>query len=188
MYTEAVRLVGFFGGSFDPPHNGHLMLGKSVTDEYPDLELLLVPSAVHPFGKNMAPFEHRLEMCRILSHEIGHTEVSDIEARLEGDGRTIDTVRELKSRNSSWELRLVIGQDVYAERDLWYMFDEVSALAPPIVVGRENAPEVDVKMLDTIPDISSTEVRHRLKMGISVEDIVPLSIARYIYENNLYGE
>jgi len=179
--------VGVFGGSFDPPHLGHLMMARSVLEHHPDMRLLVVPCFIHPFAKSMESFEHRVEMCRLMTEELARTEVSGIESQTDSGGRTLNTLKELKKRNSSWNLRLVIGQDVYAQRDLWYRFDEIERIAPPLVVGRRNAPEVEVELLDEIPDISSTEVRDRLMRGESADELLLESVAMYIRTHGLYS-
>jgi len=179
--------VGVFGGSFDPPHRGHLMLASSVLGHYPDMRLLMVPCFIHPFGKSMESFEHRFEMCRIMAGELERTEVSRIESQVDSGGHTLNMLNELKKRNTSWNLRLVIGQDVYAQRDLWYRFDEIERIAPVIVVGRQNAPGVDVELLDEIPDISSTGARDRLRWGESADDLLLEPVAGYIRTHGLYS-
>ncbi len=184
--SKGGRIFGVFGGSFDPPHLGHLLAGAMVLACHPELELLFVPSARHPLGKAMTPFAHRFAMCRRLSALLPGSHASRIEEKIGGMGRTLDTLHALKTWAPSAKLRLVIGQDVYAERHLWHRFDEVCRLAPPIVVGRLGAAEVDVPVTPPIPDVSSTEIRDRLGQGLPVDHLVPASILAYIERHGLY--
>jgi len=180
------EVIGFFGGSFDPPHLGHLLAGAMVLAVHPDMRLLLVPSVVHPLGKGLSPFEHRYAMCRRLADLLPGSHVSRVEDRIGGRGRTLETLHALKTWKPSAHFRLVIGQDVYAERRLWHRFDEVCRLAPPIVVGRLGAPEVDVEVTPPIPDVSSTDIRDRIRKGLAVDHLVPASILAYIEKHGLY--
>src|SRR2546430_4459271 len=96
--------IALFGGSFDPPHVGHLLAATYVLATEPVGELWLVPVHQHPFGKKLAaPFEHRVELCEALIADAGlrRARVSRVEAELGGEGRTVDLLEHLRDRKST---------------------------------------------------------------------------------------
>jgi nicotinate-nucleotide adenylyltransferase len=177
--------LAVFGGSFNPPHVAHQMACLVVLETQTVDRILMVPTYRHPFGKSLAPFTDRVEMCRSAVALFGGlVEVSTIESELgEEENRTYHTLRALAAREPGAQLRLVVGTDVLAERDSWYRWDDVVAMAPLIVVGREGA---GTGHAFSLPDISSTEVRARLARGDSADPLVPRSVLDYIAERGLY--
>lgn len=183
---DGTKIV-LFGGSFNPPHVAHLLAGAFLLATR-DCALWLMPCARHPFGKRLAPFSDRTEMCRLLATDLGpRASVCTIEAELEGDGRTIDTVRELLRRFPGYRFRLALGADVLHERHQWKEWDELVRLASPIFFGREGyEPPAGFEVEITLPRISSTEIRRRLAAGEPVDRLVPRNVLRYIRERGLY--
>jgi len=181
------RRIAVFGGSFNPPHVGHVLIASYVLATEPIDVLFVVPTFRHPFGKALAPFEARLDMCRLaLDHE-GRVEISSLEQELGGDSYTVRTLEALREREPDASLALCVGADVLAERHLWHRADEVDRLARRIVIGRQgydNPAEASPPM----PAISSTEIRRRLAAGQDVARLVPLTVAAYIAEHSLYRE
>jgi nicotinate-nucleotide adenylyltransferase len=179
--------VALFGGSFNPPHLGHQALGLMVLEACPVDELWLVPTFRHVFDKELAPFEHRVAMCRRLIAPLGsRARVCEVEAELAAErSRTLDTLEELGRRHPGIELRLVIGADILQERHRWHRWDQVVALAPPLVFQRHGFPGGD---LPAPPEVSSTEIRRRLAAGESALPLVPRSVMDYIAAQGLYGD
>ncbi len=132
--------VALFGGSFNPPHLGHLGVCRHVLRVHPG-ELWLMPAFAHPFGKALAPFVDRVAMCeRMLAdlddsqhraHVVTHEQ--DVPG---GTGRTIDTLRYLHRLFPEHTFRVVLGADLYEERTHWKDFHEVERLAPPLWIPR----------------------------------------------------
>lgn len=183
--------IGLYGGSFDPPHVGHLLLGHYVLATAPVDQLLLVPVFVHAFGKGSVSFEHRLAMAGLLADLLGDRAASsDVEARLGAPSRTIRTLRALQEIHPQDSFRLIIGQDVLSERHKWQAWDEITRLAPPIIVGRQGAePPTQSEALELqLPDVSSTEVRRRLAGGEDASKLLPRVISAYIKAEGLYPE
>jgi nicotinate-nucleotide adenylyltransferase len=183
------REVALFGGSFNPPHLAHQMACLVVLETESVGELWMIPTFHHPFGKSLAAFDDRLEMCRRAARVFGERVlVSDIERELGGaESRTYDTVVELRRRHPGTRFRLVIGEDILAERDAWHRWDDVVALAPPIVLGRAGtaaAPGSAARL--ELPDVSSTEVRERLARGENAVPLVPRAVMDYIAGRGLY--
>ncbi len=177
--------IALFGGSFNPPHLAHQMACLAVLETERVDRILMVPTWKHAFGKELAPYEDRVEMCRIAAALFGGlVEVSTIESELgEGESRTYHTLRALAAREPGASFRLLVGADVLGDKASWHRWDDVVAMAPLIVVGREG---VGGDQAFQLPAISSTEVRARLARGESVDPLVPRSVLDYIAGRGLY--
>jgi nicotinate-nucleotide adenylyltransferase len=152
--------VAFFGGSFDPPHVGHLLSAVYALALGFD-KVLVVPVYEHAFGKRMAPFDARVALCRACFRGIDGVEVSELEALLERPSYTVRTLEHLAKAHPDWELRTLVGSDVLAETHAWHEFDRVEKLAPLFVLPRLGH---EVKGLGpaVLPEVSSSEVRRLL--------------------------
>jgi nicotinate-nucleotide adenylyltransferase len=177
--------VAFFGGSFNPPHVAHQLVALYVLETAAVDELWIVPCSKHPFDKALAPFEHRLRMCEMAAAALGpRARVSDIEARLGGESRTLLTLRALAAERPDCEFHLVIGADIEPELPSWYGASELVRSFPRIVVGRTG---FDGGSLLAMPAVSSTEVRTLLAQGRSVAGLVPRSVEAYLRQHRLYA-
>lgn len=183
----ATPTIALFGGAFDPPHIGHLLVSAYVIANEEVDQLWLMPAFRHAFEKEMSPFPHRLEMCLLLARLFrkGVTATS-VESELEGKGYTIDTLRHLQTRYPSHRFRLVIGTDILGETEAWKDFDEIERLAPPIVIARAGFPHPRAAEKPEMPDVSSTEVRRRLRAGEEIAHLVPRTVRAYIQAAGLY--
>ncbi|MGH7437367.1 MAG: nicotinate-nicotinamide nucleotide adenylyltransferase, partial [Polyangiaceae bacterium] len=137
--TATPATVGFFGGSFNPPHVAHVLACTLLLSVEGVDRVLVVPTYQHPFAKALAPFDDRVRMCELAMGWIPGVEVSRVEEALGGESRTLRTIEHLVSAHPGWNLRLVIGADVLAEAPRWYAFDGIAKMAPPIVLGRTGA-------------------------------------------------
>jgi nicotinate-nucleotide adenylyltransferase len=179
--------VALFGGSFNPPHLGHQLLAMSVLETRPIDELWFVPCFKHPFEKSLAPFAHRLAMCRLAATPLGpRVQVSTIEEQLGGESRTLLTVKALQASHPGTEFQLVIGADLQDEVSTWYGAEELRRLVSFIVIGRAGYPSPGgVEM----PAVSSSEVRSRLASGRTddvIQGLVPRAVLDYIRAHRLY--
>jgi nicotinate-nucleotide adenylyltransferase len=195
--APATRQVALFGGSFNPPHVGHLLAAAYVRAVAPVDVVLLMPAFLHPFGKKLAPFEDRLALCAALASQLSGVEVTDVESRVADGGRTIRTVEYLRSEYPHDRYSLVVGADIVSEWHRWFEFERLATLARPIVIGRmgytPTAPTTgplagalflwDVPM----PAVSSTDVRNRLAKGSPVEHLVPRAVLHEVRARGLYG-
>ncbi len=177
--------VAVYGGSFDPPHLAHTLVCAYVLSAFPVDRLLIVPAALHPFDKPLSPFEDRLQMCRLALRHLRNLEISDIERELPGPSLTLRTLEQLQQRHPDAALRLVIGSDLVPETPSWHRFERIRKLAPPIVVPRAGYPAPDAA-LPALPDISSTEIRRRLREGLPTDGLLDLEVARHARERGLY--
>ena len=132
--------IAIYGGSFNPPHLGHLEAAKAVCAELAPHKLLIIPDNIPPH-KAMDPgsptAEERLALCRIAFHSIPGAEISDMEIRRRGKSYTAHTVRELRERYPDDELFLVVGSDMLLSFEEWYEFEYLLSECTLAVVSRE---------------------------------------------------
>lgn len=182
------RAIAIFGGSFDPPHVAHVLAVAYVVSTANVDEVRVVPTFQHPFAKPLSPFDHRVAMCERAFEWMAGVVVDPIERELGGESRTLRTVEALRERHADATFRLIMGADLLAESHKWFAFDEITALAPPIVLGRHgvDAPDAPPAIL---PDVSSTHVREAIRdehWG-ELEAIVPRGVLAYIREHRLFS-
>ena len=175
-----------YGGSFDPPHLGHV-LSVAWTLSAADVDAVwVIPTWKHPFDKDHgASFEERLSMCELAFSVFQSVEVSDVERRMGGVSRTLDTLEALESAHPDTVFRLLIGADVLPTTDRWYRWDEVVKMAPPIVIGRQGSPVPDGCPI-SIPNINSTDIRAGLANAGDTTGVVPASVIEHIRSRGLY--
>ena len=104
--------VGFYGGSFDPPHIGHVLAVTYVLSVAGFDRVLVVPVYGHAFEKHLTPFAHRLRMCKLAMGWIPGVEISDVEASLDVPNLTLRTLQKIRAEYPDYRLGLVIGSDV----------------------------------------------------------------------------
>jgi nicotinate-nucleotide adenylyltransferase len=189
------RRIGVFGGTFDPPHIGHLVAAIDVRDALA-LDVVLLVVANVPWQKvgerEISSAADRLALVRAAAEGIEGLEVSDLEIRRGGDSYTADTLAALAGEHPGAELFLIVGRDAAAGFATWERHEEVAAQATLVVVDRPGAIDppdptypwvrVDVPELE----ISSTELRQRVAAGRSVRFLVPAAVASCVAERGLY--
>jgi nicotinate-nucleotide adenylyltransferase len=189
-----------FGGTFNPIHLGHLICARAAAEAVGATTVVIIPAG-NPGHKgdrtDLAPATDRLAMCRAAVEGIDGFEVDDRECRRPGATYTIDTVRELKK--SGWgEVTWLIGADMLNSLPSWHEAIALGAEARFVVMARpgtkfawERLPDW-VRALEkdvvTVPqiDISATEIRRRVGMGLPVEFFCPENVCRYIAGHRLY--
>lgn len=194
MSEEGAERIGVFGGTFDPPHVGHLIVASEVFDALGLDRLLLVPSASppHKHGKVEATAEQRVAMLEAAVGEDGRFEVDDLELKREGPSYSVDTLRELRDRFPGAELFFVVGVDQLREFDTWRAPEEVARLARLVGVTRHgedpaDVPGVEVKVVEvTRIDLSATDVRRRARAGKSIRYLVTEPVRELIERAGLY--
>ena len=196
--------IGIYGGTFSPPHNGHVAAAKAFMEQM-WLDFLYVIPAGTPPHKEMdvqVDAAHRLEMCRLAFSGIEGVYVSDLEMRREGRSYTVDTLRELAGDDR--RLFLLLGTDMMLTLDQWRAPDEIFKLSYPVYIRREKDAILDKKIVQKIADynqkygkvvrrivtepieLSSNLVRERLASRESISHLVPASVEKYIRDNHLY--
>ena len=185
----AERRVAVFGGSFNPPHVAHLLAAVYALASAPIDAVLVVPVFQHPFAKELAPYDDRLEMCRLALEWVPGVEVSTVERELGGESLTLRTLEHLAAQHPSWSLRLLVGADVLPDLPKWHRFDRIAEIAPPIILGRVGVSPAHAGVPEPVlPGVSSTEVRAAIGEGKldAVRDLLPSAVASYIDRRALY--
>lgn len=179
--------VALLGGSFNPPHVGHLLAAHFVRATWPVDEVWLVPSHRHPFGKPLVEFEHRLRMCEAIAADAsGWLKVSDVERDVPGEGRTVDTLEHLRRVHPSTAFTLVIGSDILPDLPKWKDFARIEQLARVLVLYRAGHPSPRA-FGPPLAQVSSTEIRERLARGDDPVELVPRAVLAYARQHRLYG-
>jgi nicotinate-nucleotide adenylyltransferase len=174
-----------YGGSFNPPHMAHQMACLYLLEALAAERVWLMPAFSHPFGKQLAPYDKRLEMCRLLAAPFGgRVEVSRLEEEAR-TGRTHDVLTLARSRWPSLKLALAIGGDIVRETSAWHRWSDIEAMVPVVVLARAGFTAPGASAL-ALPQVSSTEVRERLARGAPVEGLVPASVAAYVARQGLF--
>jgi nicotinate-nucleotide adenylyltransferase len=185
------RRVALYGGSFDPPHNGHVLLATWVLSRAnPPVDALwLLPAAGHAFGKPLTPFETRVAMLeRAFSHLGPRVRVEPIEQTLPTPSYTVDTVRALLTQHPHTEFSLIMGSDAYASRERWKEWTTLESLLGGriLVIGREGSPSDGPPPAITLPDFSSTAVRKAVHDQSPYWWMVPEAVQHLIESEGLY--
>ncbi|MEW6774881.1 MAG: nicotinate (nicotinamide) nucleotide adenylyltransferase [Bdellovibrionota bacterium] len=185
-------MIALLGGSFNPPHLCHLLAAGLVLGEPDCEECWLVPALSHPFGKELLPFGERLALCEAMATPFGsRISVCGIEGELGGTSYTVQTLEALRSKHPDKKFAWVIGSDNVADLPKWKEAERLPSLCSLWVVGRGG---VDVTLPSTLrrvggislPAISSTDIRSRVKEGKPIAGLVTAEVARRIAERGLY--
>jgi nicotinate-nucleotide adenylyltransferase len=198
------RRVGLFGGSFDPIHFGHLNLALGLLEAGKVDEILFCPAHTSPLKKDEPPAaskEQRAAMVALAIAPIKEFKLLDWEIKRPPPSYTIDTVRHLLSQEEYRSVHLILGDDALKSLSRWKEVEELLSLAPPLMGSRlghrleesqDLSPQLKKMLLPglvTLPvlDISSTEVRARLRQKKFCGYLLPSKVLEYISQHNLYN-
>ncbi len=181
--------AGIFGGSFNPPHNGHIALAKALVENGEADEVWLTLSPLNPLKahpEELVPDAQRLEMLRLAAEGVPGLRVCDIELSLPRPSYTVNTLHALSREHPAIKFRLVIGSDNMLIFDRWKAHDEILRDYSPIVYPRPGYPWPGALDLP-VHDISSTRIRDMVHNGESIAELVPPQVENYIRTHNLYA-
>ncbi len=196
----APRRLGVFGGTFDPPHVGHLALAECAREELALDHVLFVPAGTPPHKRGArTPAAARLAMTRLAVRGHRGFAVSDLELRRDGPSYTADTLRTLAAKWPRTKLVLLVGADMFATLGAWREPRAIAALAEIAVAVRPGTrrPKAGAWarggrgvhwLHNAALDVSSREVRTRARAGRSLRYLVPDPVARYVVRHRLYRE
>ncbi len=184
--------IGIFGGTFDPPHVGHLIAAIDACDLLALDRLVFVPAAAQPLkgGAESASAAHRAAMTELMAAVDPRFSVDRVEVDRGGLSYTVDTLRTFRAQwpQPDVSLVLLLGADAAAQFSKWKDPDQVRALASVTVLTRGGA--ATPPGLDAVPsrrvDVSSTEVRERVRAGKAIRGLVADAVADYIARHRLY--
>lgn len=191
--------IGVFGGTFNPPHNGHVRLAKAAADELKLDKLLVIPSCIppHKIAAKLADGQERLEMCRLAFGCDPRFEVSPMELERGSRSYTVETLRELKALYPDSELYFIVGSDMLESFDKWYLWQEILSLSVLCAASREEGYSPDlsrfgklaerIKIITLDPlEVSSTQIRN--SAGEVSSELLDPKVAAYIREHGLYDD
>jgi nicotinate-nucleotide adenylyltransferase len=189
--------IGVFGGTFDPPHVGHLLLAADAREALRLDRLIFIPVYAQPFKMGTPPVaspQDRLEMVRLAVADDANYAVDEAEISRKGLSYTVDTLEHLAGRFKGAELFLLMGQDVLAGFPKWRNPERIQELATLALMMRSGAPDVGdwrnaesaVMVSTRRVDVSSTEIRERRRAKKSIKGFVPESVERFIEARGLY--
>jgi nicotinate-nucleotide adenylyltransferase len=191
--------IGIFGGSFNPPHVGHLILAERCRELLQLDKIIFIPAYISPHKTNMSLVnpKDRLKMLKLSIKDNPYFDYSDIEIKRKGKSFTYDTLVSLLSRYKKSKLYLLIGMDNYNDFCNWKNYKEILQLCKVVVINRRTTKNKRIEnsnidysrfiFVDTlIIDISSTEIRNRIKKRLSIRYYTTENVKNFIVKNNLY--
>lgn len=194
--------IGVFGGTFNPPHKGHVRLALSVADNLKLDKVLIVPSCIppHKIPGDLASGSDRIDMCRMAFCGDTRFEVSSIELDRGDKSYTVDTLKELKTIYPDDELYFIIGSDMLDSFRQWYRWEEILSLSYICCASRKNGYKADFSeytdeqrerfiYVDIEPfEISSTTIRAKIREGGDCSEFLSEKLQTYIDGKNLYDD
>jgi len=196
--------IGVMGGTFDPIHNGHLILAEEARAQINLAEILFVPAG-QPWLKTDRPIsaaEHRLQMVRFAIADKPYFKLSTVDIERAGASYTVDTIADLQGQiGAEDELFLILGWDSLAELPQWHEPSQLITMCRLVVVPRPGYPRPKLKKLEAaIPgiservmfldkprvDVSASAIRERVAQGLTIYHLVPEPVNRYIKGYRLY--
>jgi nicotinate-nucleotide adenylyltransferase len=186
--------IGILGGTFNPIHLGHTRLAREARDKLALDKVILVPSYMppHKSGKEIISSDDRYAMAKIALSGTRGIEVSDIEMKLKGTSYSINTVRKIKDiYGEAAEIYLITGSDYAGDLDSWMEIDRLRKMCTLTIATRPGSPQASgaagarILRVET-PEISSSDIRRRIKEGKDFKDLVCPRVYDYIEEHGLY--
>lgn len=197
--SAARRRIGVLGGTFDPPHFGHLTAAQQVADLLSVDQVWFVPTGDSWQKSGVSPANHRVEMVRLAIAGEPRFHLDEIDVRREGPTFTVDTLRNLRTAHPDCDFFFIMGVDAASTLDTWRDFEALHTLAELVVVNRPGVADLLVQELRAKPyfgnlrmldiagvEVSSSEIRDRVARHESISHLVPLPVERYISEYSLY--
>lgn len=198
------QVVGVFGGTFDPIHNGHVLLAKTAHEELKLDKVILIPAYIPPHKRNTNITDefHRVNMAEIAVADYDFIEISELEIKLQGASYTARTLSILKEEYN--KLVFILGADSYVSLENWYHPEVIFAKAEIACAYRDGIERDSllekakyyqekygaISHILHMPsiDISSTAIRNKIKNNEPTSQLISENVLKYIKENNLYNE
>lgn len=197
-------MIGIYGGTFDPIHFGHLNLAIEMLETHHLEAIWFCPVWISPHKQKQQPVsaKMRLEMVKLALEGVPHCKVLDVEVNRGGPSYTVETLRSLNELFPNQKFCLILGDDALPSFLRWHQPEEIVQRVP-IFIGRRSSAPVSLDAVAGHPeiyhaikrgltetkviDISSTEIRKRLSMGLYCGHLVPAKVLDYIYAHRLYS-
>lgn len=206
MNLTSYSKIGILGGTFNPIHNGHLMMAKCALRQFHSLEaIMILPNNLPAYKESTSIItsEHRLAMLKLAVANEPSMFVSDMELVRGGTTYTIETLEQIHNLNPKLQIAFIIGADSLLSFSKWYRYKDILKHCTLLVAGREseraNLKQFEKQLIEEVGygtikimrnknmDISSSQIRNCIAAGAIPYDCMPVSVANYIKENKLYG-
>ncbi len=207
------RIIGIFGGTFDPVHNGHVLTISELLEKLPFEEILVIPNFKPPHREgSQVSYTHRYEMVSLAFKDIPKTTVDSRECFREGPSYAIDTVKEVVTEEEGARVVMIVGSDSFIDIHSWYRWKELIGLVDFVIMKRPGIPisknkkandlinaeefnkdlfkckQLNIFEIEVAPfKISSSSIRERVAKGKKIDHLVNSSVEEYIKEHGLYG-
>lgn len=196
--------IGILGGTFNPIHNGHILLGEYCKQQLGLDKVILIPTYTPPHkeSKYLVDEEHRLNMCKLSTLNYQNYEVSDIEMKRKGKSYTYETLISLKELYSCDTLYLIVGADMFLTLDKWKNPESIFRDATIVAVPRDESDKEELTayyeevikklgakavILDKpVMQVSSTFIRANIDNYEKIKTLIDSNVYEYIEKNNLY--
>ncbi|MPW25920.1 nicotinate-nucleotide adenylyltransferase [Alkalibaculum sp. M08DMB] len=204
MGGKDTKKIGILGGTFNPIHFGHLLLAESAKDRLGLDEIMFIPTGVNPhkFAEVNIDASHRLNMIELAIENNPFFSLSLIEINREGYTYTVDTIKELEQLYTETDIYFISGADIIFEIDKWKDAEEVLKKLKIVTTFRPGCDQEQLdnritelkelyntkilKLYTPEMDISSSEIRSRVKHGYSIKYLLPEKVEEYILDCGLY--
>ena len=207
------RIIGVFGGTFDPVHNGHVLTISELLDKLPFEKILVIPNFQPPHKESsQVSYKHRYEMASMAFKDIPKTMVDSREYLREGPSYAIETVKEVLSEEEGARIVMIVGSDSFVDIHSWYKWKELINLVDFVIMKRPDLPlsknmkaknlvnvkgfkkdlfeesKLNILEIEVTPfKISSSSIREKISEGKKVDHLVNTLVKEYINEHGLYG-
>ena len=187
------KRIGILGGTFNPPHTAHLVLGEQARITLKLDKVIFVPTFLPPHKRKrqLAPAAARLRMVALATKTNPYFEISDLELNRGGISYSVETVKKLNSKLSCTQLYFIVGSDFLKEFSTWKSIKKLSKICRFAIAQRPGYPYKKLPgWAQPIPvsalEISSTDIRKRIRKNKSIRYLVPEEVRRYILKKKLY--
>ncbi len=197
------KRIGIMGGTFDPIHNGHLKLAQRAQEQAALDKVLFMPSGNSYMKSNVLETQKRVEMVALAIEQYPNFELSLIEARKPGNTYTCETLQSLTASHPDMQYYLIMGADILFQIEQWRNPEQIFQMAVLVCAVRDDhdlnairkkgsllaASGADIIYLNMPKlEISSTDIRAKVKSSLSISELVPPAVAHYIEQEHLYYE
>ena len=207
------RIIGVFGGTFDPVHNGHVLIISELLEKLPFEKILVIPNFQPPHRESsQVSYKHRYEMASMAFKDIPKTIVDNRESLRDGPSYAIETVKEIMSEEEGVRVVMIVGSDSFVDIHSWYKWQDLINLVDFVIMKRPDLPllknkkakdlvsvkefkkdlfedsKLNIFEIEVTPfKISSSSIREKIVKGKKIDHLVNTLVKKYIKQHGLYG-